>query len=115
MSSTVTAAEMGPIDLGHLARMTCGEKALEREVLEMFLKQSDRLVSALSDTPEAAVDLSHALKGSARAIGAFGVADLAANVEDAACWERDLTLPLADLKRALAEARDAIEALLRRP
>ena len=44
-------ADIGPLDFDHLERMTLGEKALEREVLEMFLAQSSRLVATLESLP----------------------------------------------------------------
>jgi HPt (histidine-containing phosphotransfer) domain-containing protein len=123
MSSTVTVADLasghGPIDLGHLARMTCGDKALEREVLALFLRQSTSLATSLAatlaDASGETARLVHTLKGSARAIGAFRLADHAAAVEDAVRRGIDPAAELAGLRAALAEATHAIEALLSRP
>ncbi len=95
--------------------MTCGEKALEREVLGLFLKQSASLAAALAEVSGDTAGLAHTLKGSARAIGAFRLADLAAAVEDAARRGGDGAAELAGLRAALAEATHAIEALLSRP
>jgi HPt (histidine-containing phosphotransfer) domain-containing protein len=119
MSSTVTVADRasgpGPIDLDHLARMTCGETALEREVLALFLKQSASLATALAEVSGETARLAHTLKGSARAIGAFRLADCAAAFEEAARRGTDPAAELAGLRAALTEATHAIEGLLSRP
>ena len=61
-----------PVDLVHLSRYTLGERALEREVLELFCSQSfvylERLRTAGSHKDWK--DAAHSLKGSATAIGA---------------------------------------------
>jgi HPt (histidine-containing phosphotransfer) domain-containing protein len=105
-------ADLCPLDFDHLERMTLGEKALEREVLEMFLAQSCRLLDALAARPAETGALAHTLKGSARAIGAFNVADRAAALE-AAGQDGDQA-ELAALREAVIEARSAIEARLGR-
>jgi HPt (histidine-containing phosphotransfer) domain-containing protein len=94
-----------PVDLDHLKRMTSGEQGLEREVLQLFLKQTSRLVAALESLPAETGALSHTLKGSARAIGAFRLADSAAALEEAACQGRDSSAELAAVHVAVAEAR----------
>ena len=103
---------LGPLDFDHLERMTLGEKALEREVLEMFVAQSARLLDALATLPAETSALAHTLKGSARAIGAFKVAGCAATLEAAGQGNDGA---LAALRDAVAEARTAIEARLGRP
>jgi len=115
MSSTVTVADPGPIDLNHRARMTCGDKALACEVLALFLRQSATLGAALADASGDTAGLAHTLKGSARSIGAFRVADCAAAAEDSVRRGTDPAPELAGLRVALAEATHAIEALLSRP
>ena len=102
----------GPLDCDHLRRMTLGDLALEREVLTMFLAQAGRLVDTLATKPADAGALAHTLKGSARAIGAFGVADGAAALE-AALQKGEGTEALAVLRDAVADARAAIEAILK--
>ena len=66
-----------PIDLVHLARYTMGNKALEREILDLFVGQSrvtlERLTAATTDKEWR--DQAHALLGSARAVGAKRVAE----------------------------------------
>ena len=64
----------GPIDVAHLSRMTLGDAGLAREVLVMFVKQTAQLLTSLATKPPNAAALAHTLKGSARAVGAFGVA-----------------------------------------
>jgi HPt (histidine-containing phosphotransfer) domain-containing protein len=105
-----------PLDREHLRRMALGDLALEREVLEMFVAQASRLVDAgaLADASakEASV-MAHTLKGSAQSIGAFGVADHAAALEAALQRGEEPTQALAGLRDAVAQARTAIEAILR--
>src|SRR3981081_1402058 len=81
MPSPPLAPDDGPIDFQHLKRMTLGDAGLEQEVLAMFAAQSASLVGTLSTMPANAPALAHTLKGSARAIGAFAVADAAARLE----------------------------------
>jgi HPt (histidine-containing phosphotransfer) domain-containing protein len=104
-----------PIDLIHLRRMTLGDSSLEREVLTMFLTQADRLLGELAALPSDAGPLAHTLKGSARAVGAFGVADRAGVLEDAIRDGGDAARPLAALDAAVSEARIAIKAVLDGP
>ena len=114
MPSPPLVPENGPIDLDHLGRMTLGDAALEREVLAMFAAQTVGLIDALATLPPEAGALAHTLKGSARAIGAFAVADAAVRL-DAAMQKGDDPAPaLAGLVDAVAEARAAIDAILRR-
>ncbi|MGV7218433.1 Hpt domain-containing protein [Bradyrhizobium sp. UFLA05-112] len=103
-----------PLDLDHLARMTLGDAELESEVLAMFAEQSSRLVAAMAALPADASALAHKLKGSARGIGAFAVAAAAAELECAIRTDDNPTRAFAVLKETVADAREAIEAMLRR-
>jgi HPt (histidine-containing phosphotransfer) domain-containing protein len=114
MPSPPLAPDDGPIDTGHLAQMTLGDASLEREVLAMFSAQAAGLVGKLATLPSDALALAHTLKGSARAIGAFAVADAAAVLEVAIRNANDPQPALAELAGAVAEARAAIDAILRR-
>jgi HPt (histidine-containing phosphotransfer) domain-containing protein len=114
MPSPPLAPDDGPIDFEHLSRMTLGDAGLEQEVLAMFVAQSTTLVSTLAAMPVDARALAHTLKGSARAIGAFSVADAAARLEAAIARGFDTSAALAELGETVAEARAAIEAVLRR-
>ena len=111
----VPTTEHHPIDLIHLRRMTLGDSALEREVLTMFLTQADRLLGELAALPSDTVALAHTLKGSARAVGAFGVADRASALESAIRDGGDAAHPLATLDAAIGDARAAIKAVLNGP
>ena len=99
------------IDLAHLKRMTLGEPALEDEVLALFAAQSGDLMRRLNALPADAEALAHTLKGSARAIGAFRVADAALDVEAALRGRDSVAESLAALEEALEEARAAIARL----
>lgn len=102
------------IDEAHLARMTLGDEALARDVLTMFSAQAVSLMALLSSWPADAAALAHTLKGSARAIGAFAVADAAGDLEDALRHGADAADLLASLEVAVDHARGAIADLLER-
>ena len=117
MPSPPLAPDDGPIDVAHLQRMTLGDTGLEREVLAMFSAQAVHLTAALASLPADAADaaaLTHTLKGSARAIGAFGVAEAAARLETLVKNGGDQSQALAELDDAVAQARLAVDAILRR-
>jgi len=114
MPSPPLAPDDGPIDFAHLKRMTLGDAGLEQEVLAMFAAQSAQLIGALAALPADAPALAHTLKGSARAIGAFGVAEAAARLEAVLADGTDPSGLLTELGDAVALARTAIEAVLRR-
>jgi HPt (histidine-containing phosphotransfer) domain-containing protein len=104
-----------PIDLVHLARMTLGERSLEREVLELFDRQAAVLLGRLRRAGAAGVPaLAHTLKGSARAIGAVRVAQAAEAIEQAGLTDDcDLTRALGEVEASIEEARAFIADLLR--
>jgi HPt (histidine-containing phosphotransfer) domain-containing protein len=114
MPSPPLVPDDGPIDFEHLERMTLGDASLEREVLAMFSGQAAGLIGALAASPSEAGALAHTLKGSARAIGAFRVADAAECLEAVLRKRDDPSLALAELNEAIAEARAAIDAMLHR-
>lgn len=115
MPSPPLVPDDGPISLDQLRRMTLGDLDLEREVLGMFASQSGRILGQLMGLPGDAAALAHTLKGSARAIGALGVAE-AAEALEMALRDRDqahiLALTLAELGTAVGEARMAIAEML---
>jgi HPt (histidine-containing phosphotransfer) domain-containing protein len=106
------AAPAETIDRGQLARMTLGDRSLEREVLQLFDRQAGLLLARMqSGEPSAVATLAHTLKGSAAGIGATAVVHSAEAVERAAsAAERDLAI--GRLAIAIDEARAAIAALL---
>lgn len=114
------AADHGVIDLSHLRSMTMSDAALEREVLALFATQSGEITAALAAWPDNAAALAHTLKGSARAIGAFRVADAAAGIEEAlrsgdAVPQTARVEALARLNNESALAHAAIAGILREP
>jgi HPt (histidine-containing phosphotransfer) domain-containing protein len=114
MPSPPLAPDDGPLDLEHLHRMTMGDAGLEREVLAMFSAQTALLIASLAALPADAGALVHTLKGSARAIGAFAVAEAASGLEASIAVGGDPSEALAVLEDAVAQARSAVEAILRR-
>jgi HPt (histidine-containing phosphotransfer) domain-containing protein len=105
-----------PIDLVHLSRQTFGERDLESELLRLFDRQSRQIVARLTDGPVAEArwraDLAHTLKGSARAVGAFGVAAAAEAYELDARAGADPARALSTLTVAVEAAQGAIAELL---
>jgi HPt (histidine-containing phosphotransfer) domain-containing protein len=99
------------IDDDHLSRMTLGDRSLEREVLEIFARQTvltlKRVVGA---APARAAAAAHTLKGSARGIGAWRVARAAERLEQVAAGGDDAGLngAIAELDAASIEVREAI-------
>jgi HPt (histidine-containing phosphotransfer) domain-containing protein len=114
MPSPPLVPDDAPIDVGHLDRMTLGDAELEREVLAMFAAQASDLVERLIRGSTDAAALAHKLKGSARAIGAFRVAEAAAEFEAAVHNDWPTTGPLQLLRDSVVEARRAIDVLLKR-
>ena len=112
MPSPPLAPDDGPIDGAHLDRMTLGDVGLEREVLAMFAAQAVALIARLDTLPAESMALAHTLKGSARAIGAFRVADTAEVLETTIRGADDPARALAGLKEAVEEARAAIDIRL---
>ena len=82
--STSAPALSDVIDTAHLARYTMGDVKLERELLGMFDVQLRELLTALE---KARGDVrawklaAHTLKGAARAVGAFPLAETALALE----------------------------------
>jgi HPt (histidine-containing phosphotransfer) domain-containing protein len=101
------SSEARILDLAHLCRQTLGDAALEREVLALFEQQCRRLrpLIATGEDRGARMDAAHTLKGAARAVGAWRVAELAERVETALDEERPAeTLALLNEKLAHAVA-----------
>ncbi len=80
-----------PIDLDHLNRYTGGDRGLNAEILKLFEDQCATTLAQLEDLAKengagtkAWHLLTHTLKGAARGVGAFGLADIAAEAEKTA-------------------------------
>ncbi len=115
MPSQWGAAAQGSIDLDHLHKMALSDPSLAREVLRLFVEQTATLMQALAALPDNAPALAHTLKGSARAIGAFAVADAAAALEAALRAEDGARAALGRLDAEVERARQAAVALLVQP
>ena len=102
-----------PIDLVHLARTTMGDRSLEREVLQLFDRQSTLLIARMrAAAPGGVAYLAHTMKGSARGIGAWRVARAAEALELAGDAD-DTARALDQLAAASDEACALIAELLR--
>jgi hypothetical protein len=100
-----------PIDLAHLSRMTLGQRSLECEMLALFDRQADLLLPRIrAGTPAVTTAAAHTLKGSARGIGAWRVAEAAAAVE--AAQPAEFAAAVDALGVAIAETKAAITHLL---
>jgi HPt (histidine-containing phosphotransfer) domain-containing protein len=115
---TVPAREQKPmtIDDDHLGRMTLGDRNLEREVLEIFARQTTLTLERIAGAePRRIGAAAHTLKGSARGIGAWRVADAAERLEQAAATEGGhdaMSAAMAEFEAAGLEACAAIGARL---
>jgi HPt (histidine-containing phosphotransfer) domain-containing protein len=107
--------KVAALDREHLARMTFGDRSLEREVLQLFDRQSEILLERMrASEPAAIATLAHTLKGSAVGIGATRVAAAAAEVEATAQARPGESRRVIDeLAQAVEEARAEISALIR--
>jgi len=117
-SATMQSQSNRPIDLVHLARMTMGDRSLEREVLQLFDRQAALLVARMRQVAPAGISaVAHTLKGSARGIGAWQVAHAAEAVEQAAGVPGEVQLKAAvdRLGTAADATRAVIAELLRAP
>jgi HPt (histidine-containing phosphotransfer) domain-containing protein len=106
------------IDEEHLGRMTLGDRQLEREVLEIFVRQTVIMLERIAGAePALAAAAAHTLTGSARGIGAWRVARAAEGLERAASAHSDtveLNGAVDELRAATVEASAAIAARLGR-
>lgn len=99
-----------PVDLVHLARQTMGDRDLEREVLGLFVQQALSVRDEIAGADQKRrLLLAHGLKGSARNIGAFAVADCAAAIERE---PQDARL-LKRLRLLVDDVRDFVAAISR--
>lgn len=96
-----------PIDRSYLARVTLGNVVLEREVLELFAGQLPVYVEQLraADSQKDWMFAAHTIKGSALAVGAHKLADLAQMAE---CLDWDTESE--DRERLRRQAADGVDA-----
>jgi HPt (histidine-containing phosphotransfer) domain-containing protein len=104
------------LNLAALNVQTGNDRALQSDLLELFVVQSPRTLAQLQQLAtcdmSAAKAAAHKLKGSARAIGAFKVADAAAEVERTLGSKQNAGA-LADLAANLDKALSEIKAYMR--
>lgn len=110
-------AEASAVDWSYLARQSFGDHELERELLTLFSTQAAAFVARLAQPEQDAGRraIAHTLQGSARAIGAFDLANAAQDYESALNGAADECAARRDeLSRRLGETRKAIAARLER-
>jgi HPt (histidine-containing phosphotransfer) domain-containing protein len=101
--------DVATIDRAHLKAMTMGDATLAREVLALFDRQGAMMMRRLPGADaRTKAEMAHALKGSARGIGAWRVADAATLVEIAGD-----AVALKELNDVVAEARAEIALVLK--
>jgi HPt (histidine-containing phosphotransfer) domain-containing protein len=106
-----------PIDLVHLSRYTLGNQALQCEVLQLFAEQAPLTLAQLrtAETPKAWRDAAHTLKGSARAVGAWRVANCAERAEAIGFGAQEKAPIIQAIGAALDEAVGYITSLAQQP
>jgi HPt (histidine-containing phosphotransfer) domain-containing protein len=109
----LVAAEAGApniLDESHLGRMTLGDRRLEREILEIFVRQSTVMLGRVAEGGAGLAVAAHTLKGSARGVGAWRVAGAAERLERACEQDGEASLDAAidDLRAATVEVNAAI-------
>ncbi len=107
MAQEPGAGTEGVLDIAMLTRQTQGNRALEREVLGLFLDHSVRLFDQLkaAETVAERRQVAHGLAGSALAIGANRTAAAARKIEHS---DQKLSADVVALEAALAQARRLI-------
>ena len=106
--------EGGVLDRNHLAHITLGDGALEREVLRLFHRQAAMLLGRMANqAPRVIAALAHTLTGSARGVGAWQLAAAAEAVERAAvgCDQAGMKGAVERLCTAVAQAQAVIAGL----
>ncbi|WP_319532158.1 Hpt domain-containing protein [uncultured Cohaesibacter sp.] len=97
------------IDLQHLERQTMGDGGLQAEVLKIFIDQMGEKAQGLDGSRPDLRDFAHGIKGSARGIGAVGVASAAERLERG---EGDIPALIEDLRHEIGTAVAEAERLL---
>jgi hypothetical protein len=110
------APKSRPVDLAHLSRYTMGNSAVEREVLELFRRQTRLYFDKLSRaaTEDAWREAARVMKASARGVGAWQILETAEAAESLASTGSESARH--ELLRALSgqidQATDFIDSLL---
>src|SRR5580704_5249669 len=99
-----------PIDLVHLNSYTGGSRALNEEVLRLFETHCREMLEKLEEAAAQAaggkawLEAAHTLKGSSRGIGAFDLANAAAEAEKAPASDKAATLAVLEQLRIKSAA-----------
>ncbi len=111
-----------PIDLEHLNRYTGGDRGLNAEILKLFEDQCATVLAQLEVLAKddgaggkAWHELTHTLKGAARGVGAFGLADIAAEAEKIPADRTAAIEILHRLKGTSSVVQGFVEQLLKSP
>ncbi len=98
------------LDRDHLARYTMGDSALEQEVLGLFVGQLPETVAMLRASGDAQAwrRAAHTIKGSAKAVGAWKLADAAEHAERRSEQSDDWDRLVIEIEAAVAEVRACI-------
>ena len=103
------------LDLHHLLSQTGGDDALARELLGLLAAQCEALLPVVAGEgdPIARADAAHTLKGSAAALGAFGLAD-ACGAAETELRDRRVARPasIVAIEHAVAALRPCLASLL---
>lgn len=106
-----------PVDLVHLSKQTFGSKELETEVLGLFLSHSLQCLNRLKNaaTTKDWVDAAHSIKGSAKAIGAWPISEMAETYErKAAAGElNDKSAACDELEQLVSQTNSYISNLIK--
>ena len=99
----MTTTAVRAVDYDHLHQQAAGNVGVMREVLDLFVGHTEQLIRELEQAADAKAwkHLTHTLKGSARGVGAFAVAEAAADAERHSMDKSKI----APLRAAFAEAR----------
>ena len=103
-----------PIDWSHLSRFTLGDKALEQEVLGLFAMDAPRYLAKMVAARQRKdwIEAAHTLKGSARAVGAWNVAECAQAAEALQLTAGGAWAEVADI-RGMAEVLERLGRAVR--
>ena len=114
----MAATSSRAIDFNHLDSYTAGDQDLIREVLRLFDGQVGQLVETLASSSDAKAwkETAHGIKGAARGIGAWQVAEVAADAEKIDFSNgASRTATLQRLRAAFADVAAEIETELAAP
>jgi HPt (histidine-containing phosphotransfer) domain-containing protein len=83
VSMDLASTDSTLIDFDYLARQTFSDRMLECDLLELFVRQCGALLPVIAgpNPVDARLFAAHTLKGSARAVGAWGLAMLVERAE----------------------------------